>query len=191
MDRGYFYALGTPGGSFYMTGDKQMGDHIIIKGAAGAVGAVVGFLFGGLSEMTVLLLVLIIVDWTTGWAAAWVRGELKSRVGYFGIVRKVAIFAVVAIAHLIDGVLGDMHMFRDAVVFFYLANELLSVVENLGKMGVPMPPIIRNAVHIFESRSKAEENPQLIPEAQPEAVKVEKAEEAAAEAQTAEENKTA
>ncbi len=167
-----------------------MGEQII-KGAAAAAGAVVGFLFGGMSEMTILLLVLVIVDWATGWAAAWTRGELKSRVGYFGIVRKVAIFAVVAIAHLIDGVLGDLHMFRDAVVFFYLANELLSVVENLGKMGVPMPPIIRDAVHIFQSKTKIEENPQLIPEAQPEAVKIEKAEEAAAEAQAAEDNKTA
>ncbi len=135
-----------------------------------------------------LLLILVVVDWLTGWAAAWMRGELRSRVGFNGIVRKVAIFAVVAIAHLIDGVLGDMHMFRDAVIFFYLANELLSVVENMGKMGVPMPPIIRNAVHIFESRSKVEENPQLIPEAQPEMVKAEKAEEAAADP---EENKTA
>ncbi|MEJ8306676.1 phage holin family protein [Saccharibacillus sacchari] len=163
-----------------------MGDHIIIKGAAGAVGAVVGFLFGGLSMLINLLLILVVVDWLTGWAAAWMRGELRSRVGFNGIVRKVAIFAVVAIAHLIDGVLGDMHTFRDAVIFFYLANELLSVVENMGKMGVPMPPIIRNAVHIFENRTKVEENPQLIPEAQPEAIKVEKA-----EAQAAEENKTA
>lgn len=138
-----------------------------------------------------LLLVLVVVDWFTGWAAAWTRGELKSRVGFNGILRKVLIFVVVAIAHLVDQVLGDLHMFRDAVIFFYLANELLSVVENMGKMGVPMPPIIRDAVHIFESKTKVEENPQLIPEAQPEVIKVEKAEEAAAEAQAAEDNKTA
>ncbi|QDH23443.1 phage holin family protein [Saccharibacillus brassicae] len=163
----------------------------IIKGTAAAVGVVVGFLFGGTNTMVTLLLVLIIVDWATGLTAAWVRGELRSRVGYFGIVRKAAIFVVVAIAHLVDQVLGDLHMFRDAVIFFYLANELLSVVENMGKMGVPMPPIIRDAVHIFQSRTKPEENPILIPDAQPEIVKEDKAEEAAAEAQAAEDNKTA
>ncbi|WP_425501729.1 phage holin family protein [Saccharibacillus qingshengii] len=96
---------------------------------------------------------------------------------------------VVAVAHLVDQALGDLHMFRDAVIFFYLANELLSVIENVGKMGLPMPPILRNAVRIFESRTKSEENPLLIPEAQPEIVKADKAEEnAVAEA---EENKTA
>lgn len=168
----------------------NLGDQIIPKAVAAAIGAVAGYLFGGLTMLINLLLVLVVVDWLTGWTAAWMRGELRSRVGFNGIVRKVALFAVVAIAHLIDGVLGDMHMFRDAVVFFYLANELLSVVENLGKMGVPMPPIIRDAVHIFESKTKVEPNPQLIPEAQPEIVKQEIAAEEAA-AVDPEDNKTA
>lgn len=167
----------------------NLGDQIL-KWTAAAAGAVVGYLFGGLSMLINLLLFLVAIDWATGWAAAWMRGELKSRVGFNGIIRKVAIFAVVAIAHLIDGVLGDLHMFRDAVVFFYLANELLSVVENLGKMGVPMPPIIRDAVHIFESKTKVEPNPMLIPEAQPEIVKQEIAAEEAAVADP-EDNKTA
>ena len=57
------------------------------------------------------------------------------------------------------------------MIFFYLANELLSVIENAGKMGLPMPNILRNAVHIFESKSTPPENPMLIDEAQPEAVK--------------------
>ena len=69
-----------------------------------------------------LLLVLATIDWATGWAAAWLKGELSSWAGLVDILRKAAIFAVVAIAHLIDGVLGDLHIFRDAVVFFYLAN---------------------------------------------------------------------
>lgn len=167
-----------------------MGEQII-KGAAAAAGAVAGFLFGGWNTMITLLVVLVVIDWATGWAAAAMRGELKSRIGFNGILRKVAIFAVLAIAHLTDQVLGDLHVFRDAVTFFYLANELLSVVENMGKMGVPMPPIVRNAVHIFESKAGPAENPQLIPEAQPEAIKTEKAEEAAAEVQAEEDNKTA
>lgn len=121
-----------------------------------------------------LLLVLVTIDWATGWAAAWVRGELRSRTGFVGIMRKVAIFAVVAIAHLIDGALGELHIFRDAVVFFYLANELLSVIENMGKIGVPMPDFLRNAVQIFESKSNPTENSQLTPDTQPEPIKLEK-----------------
>jgi len=60
---------------------------------------------------------------------------------------------LITIAHFIDGILGDEHYFRDAVVFFYLANELLSIIENVGRMGVPMPDILRNAVAIYQSRS--------------------------------------
>lgn len=116
-------------------------------------GALIGYTFGGWTGMLTLLLILVIVDWLTGWTAAWIAGELRSRVGYYGIARKVAIFAMVMIAHLIDVVLGDAHYFRDAVIFFYLANELLSVVENLGRMGVPLPNVILNAVKIFESKS--------------------------------------
>jgi toxin secretion/phage lysis holin len=68
---------------------------------------------------------------------------------------------MVTIAHLIDGILGDAHYFRDAVIFFYLANELLSIIENAGRMGVPMPDVLRNAVKIFESRSQAPKNPNM------------------------------
>ncbi|MDO3408561.1 phage holin family protein [Saccharibacillus sp. CPCC 101409] len=170
-----------------------MGEQLI-KGAVAAFGAVVGYLFGGWNMLINLLVILVVLDWLTGWAAAWVRGELRSRIGFEGIVRKVAIFVVMAIAHLVDNVLGDLHLFRDAVVFFYLANELLSVIENLGKIGVPMPPVIRDAVRIFESKSRPAENPQLIPEAQPELVKEEKAAEVettAGEDPTTEGNKTA
>ncbi|MCQ4086684.1 phage holin family protein [Saccharibacillus sp. JS10] len=128
-----------------------------------------------------LLLVLVTIDWATGWAAAWLRGELRSRTGFLGILRKVAMFTVVAIAHLIDTVLGDLHIFRDAVVFFYLANELLSVIENMGKIGVPMPDFLRNAVQIFQSKSNPTENVQLISKEQPELIKSEKEREESSE----------
>lgn len=150
----------------------------IIKIVSTAFGGAAGYLFGGWDVLINLLLLLVVVDWLSGWAAAWMRGELKSRVGFKGIIRKVTIFVVVAIAHFIDQALGSLRYFQDAVVFFYLANELLSVIENMGKMGLPMPDILRNAVQIFESKKAPLENPNLIEEAQPEAVKV-KDEEAA------------
>ncbi|WPP40429.1 phage holin family protein [Paenibacillus hunanensis] len=150
----------------------------IIKIVSTAFGGAAGYLFGGWDVLINLLLLLVVVDWLSGWAAAWMRGELKSRVGFKGIIRKVTIFVVVAIAHFIDQALGSLRYFQDAVVFFYLANELLSVIENMGKMGLPMPDILRNAVQIFESKKTPQENPNLIEEAQPEAVKV-KEEEAA------------
>ncbi|MNX99379.1 Holin family protein [compost metagenome] len=99
------------------------------------------------------LLVLVVIDFATGFVAAWINGELKSMKGYIGIAKKVGIFMFVTVAHVIDGVLGDMHYIRDAVIFFYLANELLSIIENAGKMGMPMPPALINAVAVLEAKS--------------------------------------
>ncbi|WP_322923184.1 phage holin family protein [Paenibacillus campi] len=152
----------------------------IIKLVATAVGIAAGYLFGGWDVLINLLLLLVVVDWLSGWAAAWMRGELKSRIGFKGIIRKVTIFVIVAIAHFIDQALGSLRYFQDAVIFFYLANELLSVIENMGKMGLPMPDVLRNAVRIFESKKAPSENPNLIEAAQPDAVKA-KGDDAAAQ----------
>lgn len=149
-----------------------------IKVAAAFFGISAGYLFGGWDVFLKLLLILVIADWVTGWVAAAMRGELRSRVAFFGSLRKVVVFGVVYIAHVIDIAL-NLTIFQDAVVFFYIANELLSVTENLGKMGVPIPDILKNAVHIFQSKNKAVENPQLIDEAQPVSVIEEKQEEEA------------
>ncbi|MEC0183626.1 phage holin family protein [Paenibacillus peoriae] len=129
----------------------------VVKGLS--AGAMIGYFFGGWTTLLTLLWWMVIIDFFTGWAAAWINGELKSRKGFYGIARKVAIFLLVTVAHLIDRVLGDSHYFRDAVIFFYLANELLSVIENVGRMGVPMPDVLRNAVKIFESRSQVTKKP--------------------------------
>lgn len=134
-----------------------MGEKIEILIKSLSDGALIGYAFGGWTTMLTLLLILVVLDWLTGWAAAWIGGELKSRVGYYGIARKVGIFAIVMVAHLVDMVLGDAHYFRDVVIFFYLANELLSVVENLGRMGVPIPNVILNAIKIFESKGEQEQ----------------------------------
>lgn len=125
----------------------------IIKMIAASFGAVTGYLYGGWTTMLNALLVLVVADFVTGWIAAWVRGELRSMKGYIGIAKKVGIFIVITVAHMIDGVLGDMHYLRDAVVFFYLANELLSIIENTGKMGVPMPPVLTRAVAALQEKA--------------------------------------
>jgi toxin secretion/phage lysis holin len=105
---------------------------------------------------------LVIIDYVTGLFAAAVEGKkgtgpgLKSKIGLIGIARKVFIFAMVAVSHLIDGVLGDSHLFRDAVAYFYMENELRSILENGGRLGVPIPPVIRQAVEVLKSKSGKE-----------------------------------
>ncbi|WP_334075233.1 MULTISPECIES: phage holin family protein [Paenibacillus] len=132
-----------------------MKDHLdyFTTSTASIVGAMMGYMVGGWTLLLQVLLVFVIADWITGWIAAWMNGELRSRIGHEGIIRKVTIFILVAIANLIDGILGEGNYIRDAVIFFYLATELLSIIENVGRMGIPMPEVLRSAVKIFQSKS--------------------------------------
>ncbi|WP_106766816.1 phage holin family protein [Paenibacillus faecalis] len=118
------------------------------------VGAVTGYFWGGWSLLLHLLLWFVVIDWLTGWAAAWMNGELRSRIGYIGIARKITIFIIIAITHLIDKVLGEMNYVQNTVTFFYLANELLSIIENVGRMGVPIPQSLRKVVKVFHTKSE-------------------------------------
>lgn len=99
-----------------------------------------------------VLLVFVVLDYLTGVVAAGSNGGLKSKIGLIGIARKVFIFAMVAVGHLVDGILGDGHLFRDTVAFFYIANELLSITENGGKMGAPIPAVIKQAIEVLKGK---------------------------------------
>jgi toxin secretion/phage lysis holin len=118
-------------------------------------GAVASYLFGGWSSLLSILLTFVVLDYVTGFAAAAKEGKLNSEVGMWGIAKKVGIFAIVAAAHLVDTALGDAHLFRDAAIFFFLANELLSVIENAGRIGVPIPPVLQQAVEVLRGKGDA------------------------------------
>ncbi|AET60279.1 phage lysis holin [Paenibacillus terrae HPL-003] len=124
----------------------------------------VTYLYGGWSGVLGVLLALVIIDYVTGCFAAGAESKrgtgpgLKSKIGLIGITRKVFIFAMVAVGHLIDGILGDSHLIRDAVAYFYMANEVLSITENGGRLGVPIPSVIRQAVEVLKSKGEGEKD---------------------------------
>lgn len=126
---------------------SAVGKWILVTGSGAA-----SYFFGGWSGVLGVLLVLVIFDYVSGIWAAGVLGQLKSKIGLVGIARKVFIFVMVAVGHLVDGILGDGHMFRDTVAYFYIANELLSLIENGGKLGAPIPPVIRQAVEVLKGK---------------------------------------
>ncbi|MET3549176.1 toxin secretion/phage lysis holin [Paenibacillus favisporus] len=131
---------------------------LTVKTLSTAFGAIAGYLFGGWNVLINLLLILVVVDWLTGFGVAWVNGQLMSRKGFYGIARKIAVFMMVTVAHFIDVVLGNLKYFQNAVIFFYLANELLSILENVGRMGLPIPKVFQRAIEILESKSEEEES---------------------------------
>ena len=122
--------------------------------AVAVIGSLSAYLWGGWSALLGILIAFVAIDYITGVLAAGHQGELSSSVGFKGIAKKIAIFALVAIAHLIDVGLGDGNIFRDAAIFFYLANELLSIIENVGVMGVPIPEILLKAVELFKGKTE-------------------------------------
>lgn len=130
-------------------------DGVMVKMLVGGIGAIVAYLFGGWSALLAVLLTFVVIDFITGWMAAGVEGQLKSKVSFRGIAKKVSIFLIVAAAHMVDTTIGDGHLIRDAVIFFYLANELLSIVENCGRIGLPVPDVIRQAVEVLRGKGGA------------------------------------
>jgi toxin secretion/phage lysis holin len=131
-----------------------MGKLDVYNLVAVSSGAVVGFMWGGWSVLLQILVFVVVIDYISGMIAAGIEGKLKSTVGFKGIAKKVMLFLMVAIGHQIDLALGDSHVFRDATIFFYLGNELLSILENAGRIGLPVPEPLRRAVDILKSKGE-------------------------------------
>lgn len=102
--------------------------------------AVCGFLWGQLDGLLYALIAFMVLDYITGLISAYIRKELSSAVGFTGIAKKVFIMILVAVGHILDThVIGDGTVCRSAVIGFYLANEGISILENAGKIGLPLP----------------------------------------------------
>ena len=128
-----------------------------LKWTVAAVSAVVSFLFGEWSPMLSILIALIVMDYSSGLTAAYLEGGLKSNVGLLGIARKVFIFLMVAVANLVDEVMIETGIREEpfvmmAVIIFYIINELLSITENGGRIGLPIPSQIRQAIEILRQK---------------------------------------
>ncbi len=116
-------------------------------------GAVIGYLWGA-SPLLLVLLLFVVFDYITGMLASAVEGKLSSKVGFKSIPKKIAIFIIVAMANQLDVLLGSGNaMFRDATIFFYLSNEVLSIVENAGRIGLPIPSQITKAIEVLKGKS--------------------------------------
>lgn len=117
------------------------------------LGAVVSFSFGIWSESLTLLLILMAIDYFTGVAAAIKTGSgLNSNIGFWGLFKKALILLVMMIAHRLDVLLG-IDIVMGSAVFFYIANELLSVIENYGRLGLPIPERLKRIVLVLRDRA--------------------------------------
>jgi len=126
----------------------------IFKYVAAVGGSLITYLFGGWSALIQILVAFVVIDYVTGVLAAGVRGEISSSVGGRGIAKKVLIFILVACGHLVDIALGTSEIVRNAVIYFYIANELFSMLENAGDIGLPVPDILKNSIDTLKGKEK-------------------------------------
>ena len=124
-----------------------------------AVGGWLGYFLGGCDGLLYALLAFVVLDYITGVMCAVADKKLSSAVGFKGICRKVLIFALVGIGHLLDTqVIGTGSVLRTAIIFFYLSNEGLSLIENAAYLGLPIPGKLRLVLEQLHDRAEKEDD---------------------------------
>ena len=127
--------------------------------AFAALGGFLGWFFGGFDGFLYALIVFVVTDYFTGILAAGIRKELSSEVGFKGICRKVLIFLLVGIANILDvQVIGTGSVLRTAVIFFYLSNEGVSLLENAAHLGLPVPEKMKEILAQLHDRAENTES---------------------------------
>lgn len=118
------------------------------------VGGAITVALGGWDLALQVLALFVVLDYITGLVAAWYRKVLNSRVGFRGICKKVLLFIPIAICYALDQVIGQ-EILRSLAIFFYIANEGLSITENLGLCGVPVPVPLLDALEQLKKKGES------------------------------------
>ena len=105
-----------------------------------AIGGGLGMFCGGMDGFIYALIIFVVIDYITGVMCAVLQKKLSSEIGARGIFKKALIFGIVGVGHIVDSkLIGTGDAIRTVVVFFYLSNEGISILENAGKIGLPIP----------------------------------------------------
>ena len=119
-----------------------------------AVGGFLGWFLGGLDGFLYALIAFTVIDYITGVMCAVVDKNLSSAVGFKGICRKVLIFTLVGIGNIVDVyVLGEAGVLRTAVIFFYLSNDGVSLLEKSAHLGLPIPEKLKDVLELLHDRN--------------------------------------
>ncbi len=124
-----------------------------------AIGGWLGYFLGGCDGLLIALVVFVAADYITGVMCAVTDRRLSSEVGFRGICRKVLVFILVGIANILDvQVIGTGSVLRTAVIFFYLSNEGVSLLENAGHLGLPIPETLKEVLaQLHDKAEKGDE----------------------------------
>ena len=122
------------------------------------IGGWLGYFLGGCDGLLIALVMFVVMDYISGVMCAIADKTLSSEVGFKGICRKVLIFVLVGIANILDvQVIGTGSVLRTAVIFLYISNEGISLLENAGYLGLPIPEKIKTVLEQLHDRAEREE----------------------------------
>ena len=139
-------------------GEREM-DKILdgIKLAIAGAGGIFAYLFGPWDALIIALVIFVVADYITGVLKAAMQGKLSSAVGFKGLLKKVMIFVLVMVGTVVDmAIPAANHAIRAAVIMFYIANEGLSILENAGQLGLPLPNALKNALEKIKEHEEQE-----------------------------------
>lgn len=129
---------------------NQIGFNLI----SATLGALATYAFGGWNELIGLFLMAMLVDYVTGIAASMKEQRgLNSQVGFWGIARKGLMLLVIMLAHRMD-VLMNTDLMMTGAIYFYLANEFISITENYGRLGLPLPVFLKQMIQVLRSKGE-------------------------------------
>ncbi|MGE5417436.1 MAG: holin family protein [Acidobacteriota bacterium] len=128
----------------------------MLRAGVAAMGGFVGYFLGGLDGFLYALITFVVIDYLSGVMVAIVEKRLSSYVGAKGIFKKVLIFSMVAVAHIVDvQLIKSGSAIRTAVIFFYLSNEGISILENTSRIGLPIPDKLKLALKQINKEEKS------------------------------------
>lgn len=135
-------------------------DHSLFYTLTGVTGSIVSYAFGGWSGVLELLLIFFAVDYITGCAASIKTGKgLRSKVGMWGILKKGLMLLLVFLGHKIDTAM-QMNFVMNATIYFWLANELISITENYGRLGFKVPGVFKKVITVLQEKSGEDKSDQ-------------------------------
>ena len=112
------------------------------------------YILGGFDIALKSLLVVIVIDYITGVASAFYNKKLSSKVGFRGIIKKFCYICIVALSVVIDNLIGQHGVIRTLVIYFFVANDGLSIIENMSEMGVKLPPKLKDSLEKIKEQGE-------------------------------------
>lgn len=129
----------------------------ILQRIFAAVGGLIGWFLGGIDGFMYALIAFVIIDYVTGVMTAVLEKKLSSEIGFKGILKKILIFIIVGIGNIIDvQIIKNGSAIRSTVIFFYISNEGISILENSAKVGLPIPQKLKSILEQLDKEGEDE-----------------------------------